>query len=336
MVKNASPILSALRAAAQSEAAAVLFLEQQRWNGAPSCPRCGDIDVYAMKARDGERNKDYRWRCRGCKQFFTVRTGTIFEETRLPLRVWVTAFWKACANKKGISALQLSREMEITHKSALFVLRRIRHGLGYDNEPMLKGTVEADETYVGGKPRNPRHSQAGKVAGRLPAHASNKVPVMAVVERGGDVRFQALERVTGDTMTKFIAAHVDILSARLMTDEHPGYRYVGGYMRGGHESVKHSLREYVRTGTDIHSNTVEGVFSLLKRGIVGTFHSVSVKHLPNYLNEFEFRHNTRKMNDGDRVAKAIRKVDGKRLTYRESVENPPYGPALAAQPKAPF
>src|SRR5688572_2426401 len=116
MVKNTSPILNDLRHAAMSEALAVVFLEKHRWNGAPACPRCGVADVYQMKAADGSRNKDYRWRCKGCKQMFTVRTGTIFEETRLPLRVWVFAFWRACASKKGISALQLSREMQITHK----------------------------------------------------------------------------------------------------------------------------------------------------------------------------------------------------------------------------
>ena len=326
-----SPILSALRAAAQSEPAAVLFLEQQRWQGCPACPRCGDADVYMMKGRDGQRNADYRWRCKGCKQMFTVRTGTIFEETRLPLRVWVTAFWKACANKKGISALQLSREMEITHKSALFVLRRIRHGLGYDGGPKMTGTVEADETYVGGKPRHLRRK-----TGRPPAGESNKVPVMAVVQRGGNVRFQALERVTSESIGAVVAANVD-LSSRLITDEHAGYQRVGAAMAGGHESVKHSLREYVRTGTDIYSNTVESVFSLLKRGLMGTFHSVSKKHLPNYLNEFEFRHNTRKLSDGERVTRAIRKVDGKRLTYRESVECPPYGPlACPEQANAPF
>src|SRR5687768_5306051 len=132
MIKNTSPILKALRAAAQSELLAVEFLENERWGDAPACPRCGVADVNQMKAADGSRNKDYRWRCKGCKQMFTVRIGTIFEETRLPLRVWVYAFWKACSSKKGISALQLSREMEITHKSALFVLRRIRHGLGAD------------------------------------------------------------------------------------------------------------------------------------------------------------------------------------------------------------
>jgi transposase-like protein len=136
-----------------NEALAVAFLEQQRWGDAPACPRCGSLEVYQMKGMDGARNQDYRWRCRSCRQMFTVRTGTIFEETRLPLRVWVYAFWKPCSSKKGISALQLSREMEITHKSALFVQRRIRHGLGSENEPKLTGTVEVDETYVGGRPR---------------------------------------------------------------------------------------------------------------------------------------------------------------------------------------
>jgi transposase-like protein len=130
MIKNASPILNALRKATVNEAVAVEFMEQHRWDNAPACPRCGAVEVYKMTSADGSRNKDYRWRCRGCKQMFTVRTGTIFEESRLPLRVWVYAFWKAASSKKGISALQLSREMEITHKSALFVLRRLRHGLG--------------------------------------------------------------------------------------------------------------------------------------------------------------------------------------------------------------
>ena len=184
MIKNTSPILSALREAASSEALTVAFLEQQRWGGAPACPRCGDVDVYQMKGADGGRNADFRWRCRGCakvkgaKAMFTVRTGTIFEETRLPLRVWVTAFWKACANKKGISALQLSREMEITHKSALFVLRRIRHGLGYnekaDGKKLLTGTVEVDGTYVGGKPRYTGNNGTGR-------GTFNKVPVVAMV-----------------------------------------------------------------------------------------------------------------------------------------------------------
>ena len=319
MVKNASPILLALRAATANERAAVEFLERHRWADAPACPRCGAVEVYQMKGTDGERNKDYRWRCRGCKQMFTVRTGTIFEESRLPQRVWVYAFWRACASKKGISALQLAREMTITHKSALFVLRRIRHGMGSDEQsPKLTGTVEVDETYVGGKPRYKGHGKMGR-----PGPEDRKVPVLGMVQRNGDVRFRAMERLTSDRMHEVIAENAD-LSCRLITDNYPKYRKVGRLFQGGHEVVKHEEREYVRAGSDVHSNTIEGVFSLIKRGVMGTFHSVSRKHLQNYLNEFEFRWNTRKLDDGQRVSKAIRQVDGKRLEYRESVDNPPY------------
>src|SRR5260370_31171420 len=198
MKKNKSLILEALRNAAVSESLSASFLERQRWGDCPACPRCGDVTVYPMIGRDGQRNKDYRWRCRGCKEMFTVSTGTTFEETRLPLRVWVYAFWKACSSKKGISALQLSREMEITHKSALFVLRRIRHGVGSENAPKLQGTVEIDECYVGGKPRfrspdNPR------------GRGTKRAPVLGMVERGGDVRFRMMDRLTVNRLVALIA-----------------------------------------------------------------------------------------------------------------------------------
>jgi transposase-like protein len=273
-----------------------------------------------MQAANGERNKDYRWRCRDCAgpQMFTVRTGTTFEESRLPLRVWVYAFWRACASKKGISGLQLAREMEITHKSALFVLRRIRHGMGSDGTTKLTGTVEVDETYVGGKRRNFR-GQTTRPGN--PSGDPQKIPVIAMVQRGGDVRYRMMDRVTAKKLAAVVAEHAD-LSARLVTDESGAYRKVGRKFRGGHETVKHGAGEYVRG--DVYSNTVESVFSLLKRGVNGTFHSLTRKHLPNYLNEFEFRWNTRKMNDAERVSRAIRKVEGKRLEYRESVDNPPY------------
>src|SRR5688572_2450027 len=132
---------------------------------------------------------------------FTVRTGTIFEETRLPLRVWVYAFWKACSSKKGIAALQLAREMEITHKSALFVLRRIRHGVGQDDAPKLTGTIELDETYVGGRPRNPNMGKRGR--------GTQKVPVFAMVQRDGQVRYRMMERLTADRLSAVIAANAD-------------------------------------------------------------------------------------------------------------------------------
>lgn len=324
MIKNASPILAALKAAALSETAAVEFMEQQRWGDAPACPRCGAVDVYKMQSADGQRNKDYRWRCKGCKQMFTVRTGTIFEETRLPMRVWVYAFWKACSSKKGIAALQLAREMEITHKSALFVLRRIRHGLGHqqNNDPKLAGTVEIDETYVGGR------SAYGR-----PKRGYDKAPVFGMVERNGNVRFRMLERVTADRLSDVLAENAD-RSCRVISDEHSAYpSATKGF--AAHQTVTHSAKEYVVRGTDVHTNTVESVFSLIKRGVMGTFHSVSKKHLPNYLNEFEFRYNTRKLDDGQRVTKAIQRVDGKRLQYRESVDNPPYL-VRQRQPPAPF
>jgi transposase-like protein len=316
MKKPKSEVLKALREAAVNETLAVEFLERERWHGSPACPRCGSVGVYQMIGRDGRRNKDYRWRCRECAKFFTVRTGTIFEESRLSLRVWVYAFWKACASKKGISALQLSREMEITHKTALFVLRRIRHGMGAQNPAKLTGTVEADEVYIG--PRKPRISGISKRG-----FGTTKIPVAGIVQRDGDVRFRVMERLTSETLGNFIAENAD-LTCRLITDELQTYKSVGKKFAGGHEVVKHRAKQYKKFGTDIHSNTIEGVFSLIRRGVMGTFHSVTRKHLQNYLNEFEFRWNTRKMDDGQRVQAAIKAVDGKRLEYRESVDNPPY------------
>jgi hypothetical protein len=279
-----------------------------------------------MTGRLGQRSKDYRWRCKGCKQMFTVRTGTIFEESRLPLRVWVYAFWKACSSKKGISALQLAREMEITHKPALFVLRRIRHGLGQDQDaPKMTGTVEVDEVYIAGRPRRKGVSKWGR--------GTSKTPVLSMVQRDGIVRFRMMDRLTADRIGEVLAENAD-LTCRVITDELSVYPKATAPF-AQHETVTHHAGEYVRKGADVHSNTVEGVFSLLKRGVMGTFHSVSKKHIPNYVNEFEFRWNTRKLDDGQRVSKAIRQVQGKRLEYRESVDNPPYL-VLPRQPQAPF
>ena len=313
-----SPILEALRQATANETLAVEFMERHRWGATPGCPRCGDVNVYRMMGTNGFRNKDYRWRCRGCRKMFTVRTSTVMEESRLPVRVWVFAFWKACASKKGISALQLSREMEITHRSALFVLRRLRHAMS-DPTPARKltGTVEVDETYIGGKPRHKGPQNIIK-RGR-----GDKVPVLALAERDGEVRFRMLDRVTAATLAEAIAENVDLRS-RLITDELALYTVVGREFEGGHETVKHKAGEYKRRDTDVHSNSVEGVFSLLKRGVYGTFHSVSRKHLPNYLSEFEFRHNARRVGDDVRIVRAIRKAEGKRVTYRETVDSPPW------------
>ena len=193
------------------------------------------------------------------------------------------------------------------------------------------------EYFCGGRivgPRRPRHKGISK-QGR----GTLKIPVVGMVQRNGDVRFQMLDKVTAENLSNFIAENAD-LTCRIITDDFNLYRKVGRKFAGGHEVVTHSAGEYVRPGTDIHSNSIEGVFSLIRRGVMGTFHSVSRKHLPNYLNEFQFRWNTRKMDDGERVARVIKQIDGKRLEYRESVENPPYLPKpsepKSEQMEAPF
>ncbi len=310
--KPKSPILEALRTACLDERHAVEFLEKHRWFSEPCCPRCGSVSVYQMQDRQtGDRNKDFRWRCRDCKRMFTVRTGTVFEETRLPLRHWCYAFWKACSSKKGVSALQISRECEISYKSALFLMHRIREAMGSGDVPqrLLTGTVEADEVYIGGKPRyKGPHNKRGR--------GTKKTPVFGVVERGGEVRARVMERVTAPNLEAALAEQVD-KAARLITDELPAYRRAGRHFEGGHHRIKHGDREYVRG--DIYTNTIEGVFSLLKRGVYGTFHNVSKKHLHRYLHEFEFRYNNRHCDDGTRTVRAIQSANHKRLTYRKVV-----------------
>ena len=302
MKRKTSPILEALRAATHGEREAVEFLEAHRWGDSPACPRCGSVSVYQMRTKDGERNKDYRWRCRDCKRMYTVRTGTVFEETRLPLQVWVHVLWRACASKKGVSALQISRETEVSYKSALYMMHRVRKAMEQLAGPKLSGTVEADETYVGGKPRNRRPGKQG---------SHDKTPVIGVVKRGGDIRYQMMERVTAKKLRAALAEQVEP-SANLMTDESNAYTVLGRDY-ASHQTVTHSKGEYARG--DVHSNTIESAFSLIKRGMYGTFHSVSKKHLPRYLAEFGFRWDTRYLDDGERVLAAIKRSEGKRLMY---------------------
>jgi transposase-like protein len=315
--KAPTPEIDAVRKALRDEVAACAFMEDRRWGNCPNCPGCGSIGVYRMTGRDGKRERHMRWRCRDCGKLFSVRTGTVMEDSRLPLRHWVHAFWRACASKKGVAALQIQRELGINYKSALFMLNRIRLAMkdwtGDGTDKPLGcggGTVEADETYVGGKPR----PGSGEIRKR--GRGTSKTPVFAMVERGGNVRMKVMERITSKTLGSVIRESVDG-TARLVTDDLSVYYPIGRAHPGGHESVKHGQGEYVRKGTDIHSNTAESVFALLKRGVYGVFHSISKKHLPRYLSEFEFRWNTRWLNDGQRTSLAVKNSEGKRMVYRE-------------------
>jgi transposase-like protein len=314
--EHESPVLRAIPEACKDELAAVEFMEKQRWGNTPACPRCGAIDVVQVKDGNGNRNKRFLWRCHSCKDQFTVRIGTVFEDSRIPLRIWCYAFWKACSSKKGISALQIKRECGLAYKSALFLMHRIRFAMTPDTKEKLSGDVEVDETYVGGKPRY-KGERVITIQGLKMKIGTGKTPVLALISRNGSIRTKVLPDVTGKTLRTAIMENVNVPSARLLTDELTAYKKIGKEFSGGHESVTHSKGEYARG--DIHSNTAESFFATLKRGIYGTFHAVSKKHLHRYVNEFAFRWDTRKIDDGERLVTAIKGADGKRLLYKEPI-----------------
>lgn len=300
-------VIAALPLACADEKAAVEFMEEQRWSGKPYCPHCGDLFVYQMRdSKTGERQANYRWRCHGCKAQFTVRVGTVLEDSRIPFRHWCFAFWRAATSKKGVSALEIKRQTGLSYKSALFLLNRVR--LAMDEAPVepMKGTVEIDEVYVGGKLRH-----AGKKNER---GQREKFPVLAMLERGGKVKTKPLPCVNGENLAATILAHVST-DAHLMTDEMRAYKAIGkGF--ASHSTINHSRDEYVRG--NVTTNRVEGFFSVMRRGLNGIYHSVSREHLPKYLAEYEFRFNNRMLSDGERTCYAIRSASGKHMTYAQS------------------
>lgn len=304
-----SDLIAEVPKACSDELAAVEFLEKQRWGSDPRCAHCGSDRVYKMTdAATGERSKRFLWRCRECSKQYTVRVGTVFEESRIALRHWCFAFWRASTSKKGVSAMELQRQCQITHKSALFMLHRIRWAMAPDHAeaPKLEGTVEVDETYVGGKPR-----KGGEPSKR--GRGTKKVPVLVCLQRNGHARSRIITDITGATLKQAIkdVAHP---SARIVTDELSSYKGIGKHFEGGHHTVNHGAGEYSRG--DIFTNTAESYFSILKRGLVGIYHSVSKQHLHRYLAEFEFRWNGRLLSDGERVTLCIKQAEGKRLMYR--------------------
>lgn len=303
-----SPIVQALPLACADESAAADFLEDMRWGDAPVCPRCSCVDIRKMEDKDGNRSKRYLWMCTACKKQFTVRIGTVLEESRIALRHWCYGFWRVATSKKGVSALEIKRQTGISYKSALFMLHRIRFGMALTgDEAKLTGTVEADETYIGGKPRYKGQSKRGS--------GTNKQPVAVLVERGGNARAYTVSRVNALTLQAAIREHVT-RDARIVTDENPVYTGLRTQFKA-HSVVNHSRKEYVRGSA--HTNSAESFNALVKRGLHGIYHSVSRKHLHRYLAEFVFRYNYRKVDDGARVAALVGAMVGKRLMYKEPV-----------------
>ena len=287
------------------ETAARAHIEASRWNGEPSCPYCGSVNVRRMAGK----TQAGMFLCNGCRDKFTVRTGSVMERSHVPLHKWLLATHLMAASKKGMSAKQMERMLGVTYKTAWFLCHRIREAMdGAAPTGPLGGpdaVVEADETYVGGKAKNR--------ATRKPAP---KKAVVALVERNGKARSFHVANVNAADVRALAVTNVDRAS-HLMTDESPVYTRMGREFNG-HSVVSHSAKEYVTTGGFKHSNTAENFFSIFKRGVIGTYHHMSEAHLGRYCAEFDLRYNTRELTDGERAAAILKGGEGRRLTYRRT------------------
>jgi len=314
--------LASMSAMFSDEDKAREFLESQLWPEGPVCPHCGEHGGYKLTshgATEGKRPmRKGVYKCKGCRKQFTVRVGTIFEESKLPLRKWLMAIHLMTSSKKGVSSHQLSRELDCTLKTAWFLSHRIRECMKL--EPMagmLAGVVEADECYIGGKPRRKNNGPRPGIRGA----GTPKEPVSVLVERDGTAICRPIPDVSHNELRRE-AKHFVAQNSTLMTDDSSIYQGSSEHFAGGHHTVKHSRGEYARkleSGLVAHNNTAESFFALLKRGHYGIFHQLSKKHLSRYCDEFAFRWKHRKTSDGQRMVAAINGSDGKRLMYREPI-----------------
>lgn len=297
---------------------AAAHLESLRWPNGPVCPHCGESERKPYPLKSATRKL---WKCAACRKQYTVTVGTIFEGSHIPLNKWLLAFYLLCSSKKGMSAHQLHRMLGVTYKSAWFMAHRIRYAM--EQPPFarkLDGVVEADETYVGGKPRRSNRKPYKPLNAYAPdkrrtGRGTDKTPVLALVERRGEVRSFRMANVTGDALKGAIRRNV-ARTAHMRTDSYSSYKGLAAEF-ASHETVNHD-DEYVRG--DVHTNTAENYFSILKRGTDGVYHHVSEAHLPRYLAEFDFRYNNRValgVSDAERTERALRGVVGKRLTYAQ-------------------
>lgn len=275
------------------------YLEELRWPDGVTCPRCESKKISRI-----EKRKQYD--CDSCRYQFSVRVGTILHDSHLPLRKWFAAVYLMCESRKGVSANQLKRVLKVAYKTAWYLCHRIRAAMAdADTEP-LEGIIEADETYVGGVKR-------GKGRG----YKGNKSMVLGAIERGGNVRLKVDKRATRKTLHRFLKEHIEKDYDALYTDGLAAYEGIDNH-DGRHQTIDHESEEWVRG--QVHTNTIEGVFSLFKRSIVGSYHQISAKHLPAYLDEFEWRFDNRNNPYLFRDT-ILRLIDSGQLEYSELTSN---------------
>ena len=267
----------------------IAHLEQVRWGDCPTCPYCDSADV----ARKRENHRVGRWNCHACKSSFNALSGTVMQGTKVPLQKWFLAIALMLNAKKSLSSSQMARDLELNQKTAWYLAMRIRAAMADadDEADFLRGIVEADETYVGGKPRKPNRRDDDAQPARR-GRGTSKTPVIGAVERGGDVVARPSKDVTADTIAEFIAGNVDFDSL-LITDEFPSYRRIGRRMLA-HATVDHG--QYYVDGP-FHTNTIEGFWSLVKRAWYGTHHHYSRGWMPAYIVEACWKYNIRKVAD---------------------------------------
>lgn len=298
--KNFKELMSLIK----DENACREYYAQLRWNGNPVCPHCNHPRAYKLKG-----GKLYRCTSKECAKNFSVTVGTIFEKSKIPLSTWMGAVYLISAHKKGISSLQLGRDLGVTQKTSWFILHRIRYIMGEPDPEPLTNMVEADEVYMGGKIGN-MHSQRRKYS--HDREMDNKIAVMGLLERDGKARLTIIgERTFKDVVRENVKP-----DALLITDTHLSYQGLS-FEFAGHATVNHSQGEY-RNGI-AYTNTVEGFFSSLKRSIYGIYHSVSPKHLEQYCSETSYRYNQRKISDKQRFVDTLTNTKG-RLTYKKLIQ----------------
>jgi transposase-like protein len=319
--------MAALALKIPTEADAYRWLEELRWGDRPVCPHCGsDRKAYFLKPRNGQTRATRTgagsarrvWKCANCRRQFSVLTGTVFHGSKIPVRIRCFLVFEMAASKNGISAREVARKYDLCPRTAWHALHRLREAMAQLHPPrpdsavdLLRGTVIADETYVGGNPAN-RHGHDPRQHRR--GVPDDKLKVLALVSREtGEVRSRVIPNVRRETLRQAISEQVEMERTHLMTDQLASYKRMKKHVRQ-HSSVDHSAREYVRDG--VTTNPAETYFSQLKRSVDGTHHHISREHLPRYLAHFDFLYSTCKQTDNERMALLVGRVGGRRLAYK--------------------